>query len=752
MQKLIDSNKIQVDYDFSGSSNFLIISVQNGKEIVNYQVQMLSNNQTQNFLQVRKVQINNAAQLYYDITNKATLSQILKNEKVTKPLMFKLIDSILGAMMEAEEYQLEDQGIVLDKKYIYMDSAKAKPVFVFLPFYRDSLGIKIIGDFLLDLKRDNVLDSECDKDAKTIVEAAYSSDAGLEKISRLVAKLDAASQSFSKKTDNIDVNGANEKINKTFGLDKDIYENPFDSVRNSNKQKESDEFFDYFKLNDNETYGPNFKDELDVSQDTYGINEVYSNSFNKIGANDFFDFSDEPLEKDKKEIPDPAANGFAESNFSKDIFAFEKKEKKASTSEKKDLLINLDKPKVSEEDALRELREQIFNANTNERKEAQMKKIQEQYGESFKKNQDPYGDKLGKNDSQINLVTSLKPESKKQSSPFHKIDDDEERQALERMKQIENMAKTSIQPSSNDISDDTEFIDMESDFIKKRELEYASLLSGKNSKNSRNPKAFKKQEELETIMRPAEYEDDDMDYVEQPIPKKNLILFGVGVLAIFVAIVLCIMFGAFEKPEGGIHIVNVAIVVLAVCVALFILYSILLAPKEIDNDYSKNEIYDDNINKQSMKQKKPRKDDFSSNIRPGKEISTKQPTQKIPKKITKDKDMTDDLDDTVFVSEKNTPYLTTEVDGVVQKIFLNKPVFALGRFVGKVDFVCQSNKVGKVHAEIINRDGIFFVNDIESKNGTYINSYKNRLKPHIDYPLDEGDVVILADVEFTIHF
>ncbi|MDR2939636.1 MAG: FHA domain-containing protein [Clostridiales bacterium] len=769
MQKLIDSNKIQVDYDFSGSSNFLIISMQNGREIVNYQVQMLSNNKMQNFLQVRKVQINNAAQLYYDITNKATLSQIIKNEKVSKALMFKLLNSILSAMAEAEEYQLEDQGIVLDKKYIYMESAKSKPMFVFLPFYRGSLGIKIIGDFVLDLKRSDVLSPECDRDAKTIVEASYSFDASLEKLAKLIEGLSAALETFSG-------NDVSNKINRAFGLDQDAYENPFDSIRGPQKDDKEghDEFFDYFKLTGEETYGPKFNDDIDLSSDVYGFNQEYSNSFNKMGTNDFFNFNDTSQSTQQRapqeqshEAPEPVKEPIGGNPFAvKEMFDFTDEPKdvdgpkdvlKQEVKPPTDVDYNIGSQKMTEEDAIRDLREQIFGANAKERKEAQLKRIQEQYGEGFKKNQDPYGDDLGKADSQINLVSSLLKPDENKVSGYHKIDDEEERQALERMKQIEGMAKSPFQQQPAEVNDDTEFIDMESDFIKMREQQYASYLSGKSLKGGKNSKPAKTKpakDDEGLIESPrhknSDYDDEFDNYEEVPIPKRNLIIFALGVVGIFVLIVaLMFVFDIFQRPDGGPNYMNIAISVATVCMALYIMYRALLEPKEAG--YADDDGYNDD--EKVAKPKKNKKDGFEPPIRPGKEISNKQPAAKPSKKSLKDnRDITDDLDDTVFVSEKNMPYLTTEVDGVVQKIYLNKPVFVLGRFVGKVDFICQSNKVGKVHAEVINRDGIFFVNDLESKNGTYINSYKNRLKPNIDYPLDEGDVIILADVEFTIHF
>lgn len=94
-------------------------------------------------------------------------------------------------------------------------------------------------------------------------------------------------------------------------------------------------------------------------------------------------------------------------------------------------------------------------------------------------------------------------------------------------------------------------------------------------------------------------------------------------------------------------------------------------------------------------------------------------------------------------------YLEYYENGTVTRVPLDKPSVLIGRLRGQVDFVISNPRVGKIHAEFIAQNGQFFVKDINSKNGTYINSGE-RISSNIPYPLHDNDRVRLADSEFTL--
>ncbi|MHB8962440.1 MAG: FHA domain-containing protein [Saccharofermentanales bacterium] len=72
--------------------------------------------------------------------------------------------------------------------------------------------------------------------------------------------------------------------------------------------------------------------------------------------------------------------------------------------------------------------------------------------------------------------------------------------------------------------------------------------------------------------------------------------------------------------------------------------------------------------------------------------------------------------------------------------------FLVGRDKTKVDFRIDSLSVGRVHARIIRRHDTFFIEDLDSKNGTFVD--KKKLKKNSEYPLPEKCKIRFAGQEF----
>lgn len=96
-------------------------------------------------------------------------------------------------------------------------------------------------------------------------------------------------------------------------------------------------------------------------------------------------------------------------------------------------------------------------------------------------------------------------------------------------------------------------------------------------------------------------------------------------------------------------------------------------------------------------------------------------------------------------------YLEYYVNGMMDRVFLNKPSTLVGRLSSQVDYQVTNPKVGKVHAEFLNQNGVIYVVDQNSKNGTYINHSTQRITSNVPYPLKDNDRISLADSEFILH-
>lgn len=109
------------------------------------------------------------------------------------------------------------------------------------------------------------------------------------------------------------------------------------------------------------------------------------------------------------------------------------------------------------------------------------------------------------------------------------------------------------------------------------------------------------------------------------------------------------------------------------------------------------------------------------------------------------------MGDTIYMEEENQdPYLEYYQNGIMTRVPLNKPSTVLGRLSGQVDFAINNQRVGKMHAEFLNQNSHFYVKDLSSKNGTYINGSAERITANVAYPIQAGDRITLADSSFVL--
>ncbi|MCD7884421.1 MAG: DUF6382 domain-containing protein [Lachnospiraceae bacterium] len=75
------------------------------------------------------------------------------------------------------------------------------------------------------------------------------------------------------------------------------------------------------------------------------------------------------------------------------------------------------------------------------------------------------------------------------------------------------------------------------------------------------------------------------------------------------------------------------------------------------------------------------------------------------------------------------------------------PVY-IGKIKGEADIILRASTVSRMHARIQIREGLCFLKDMNSKNGTFVNG--ERLNPQEEREIKEGDTVSFADVEYHV--
>jgi len=108
----------------------------------------------------------------------------------------------------------------------------------------------------------------------------------------------------------------------------------------------------------------------------------------------------------------------------------------------------------------------------------------------------------------------------------------------------------------------------------------------------------------------------------------------------------------------------------------------------------------------------------------------------------------DNSDATQLLQMPTFPVLKIDRNGVEEIILINKPEFIIGRNTDVVDYYeANNNNIGRTHTKIISQNDDYFIVDIDSKNGTFLNGI--RLNSGEANPLKYKDQIRLANVEYT---
>lgn len=105
--------------------------------------------------------------------------------------------------------------------------------------------------------------------------------------------------------------------------------------------------------------------------------------------------------------------------------------------------------------------------------------------------------------------------------------------------------------------------------------------------------------------------------------------------------------------------------------------------------------------------------------------------------------------DTVLISEASNlayPYLERLGAHSMERIVINKDRFTIGRLGSMVDHVIPDGTIGKLHAEIKSRDGHYYLTDLNSKNGTYING--ERIASNREHQINGTCRIKFSDYEY----
>ena len=101
------------------NKTYLVLSSEDSRYTENYEIGMLTNNETERILPLHVLRMDGTIEIYYDISSKQTLMDCAGRVKLTFEVIKNLFGSISQMMKEVKNYMLDMGCIILSLEYIY---------------------------------------------------------------------------------------------------------------------------------------------------------------------------------------------------------------------------------------------------------------------------------------------------------------------------------------------------------------------------------------------------------------------------------------------------------------------------------------------------------------------------------------------------------------------------------------------------------------------------------------------------------
>jgi len=145
----MDAPENRMKLDLVNGRTLLSVTYRNN-EVIHYQFEMMSNNNIPRLLKSHFVRIDGEIRLFFDITSLITLEKLFERRGIGRQEFLYIIKQLISLLEGLEEYLLNYNGVVFDKRFIYVNAATLDIYFMYLPSHSGKDGLESIRTFLLD--------------------------------------------------------------------------------------------------------------------------------------------------------------------------------------------------------------------------------------------------------------------------------------------------------------------------------------------------------------------------------------------------------------------------------------------------------------------------------------------------------------------------------------------------------------------------------------------------------------------------
>ncbi|WP_432408064.1 DUF6382 domain-containing protein [Wukongibacter sp. M2B1] len=150
MKEMIQK-RFKINYENDAIASYIVLNVSSNEDILEYQIEMLNNNDCEGVLKLDTRQKNDEIRLYYNITSTLTLSQFLQRKSLKEEEFINILKGITKTLLSSKEYFLYDNSFIVDEDYIYINPSSLDISMLYLPLALDSNINDSFKGFLIDL-------------------------------------------------------------------------------------------------------------------------------------------------------------------------------------------------------------------------------------------------------------------------------------------------------------------------------------------------------------------------------------------------------------------------------------------------------------------------------------------------------------------------------------------------------------------------------------------------------------------------
>ncbi len=125
--------QFKVQYETVGASSYMTVTCPPDAPLVHFQLEMIFSNEIRNFLPVTRQVIDGQTILYYNITSRIPLTDVLEKRKLTRKELKNLLEGAILAIHESREFRLSEEGLRMEPEWIFVSPGSCDPAFVFIP-------------------------------------------------------------------------------------------------------------------------------------------------------------------------------------------------------------------------------------------------------------------------------------------------------------------------------------------------------------------------------------------------------------------------------------------------------------------------------------------------------------------------------------------------------------------------------------------------------------------------------------------